>query len=97
MTCHVIFETTVKDGNLDGLRKWFTEKLPGTRGFAGNVSVEVVHNQDDPSKILFLEKWDSRQSFERYLAWRVETGAVDELGTMLDGEIDFRYYDALGV
>jgi quinol monooxygenase YgiN len=59
--------------------------------------LEVVRDHDDPSRIVFMEKWDARQDFERYLAWRNETGAVAELGEMLEGPIDFRFHDGLGV
>ncbi|EFF89133.1 MULTISPECIES: putative quinol monooxygenase [unclassified Streptomyces] len=97
MACHVIFEMTVKAGRFDDLRKWFLEKLPGTRDFEGNISVEVVRDQDDPTRIVFVEKWDARQDFERYLAWRTETGVVAELGELLEGGIDFRFHDGLGV
>ncbi|MFC9735075.1 putative quinol monooxygenase [Streptomyces roseolus] len=97
MTCHVIFKMTVQDGRFDDLRSWFVEQLPGTRAFEGNVSVEVVRDQDAPNTVVFMEKWDSRKNFEDYLAWRTETGVVAELADMLDGDIDFRYHDSLGV
>ncbi len=44
-----------------------------------------------------MEKWDTRKNFEDYLAWRVESGVVEELMQYLDGEIDFRYFDPIGV
>ncbi|MYV97797.1 antibiotic biosynthesis monooxygenase family protein [Streptomyces sp. SID3343] len=97
MACHVIFELTAKEGRLDDLRKWFVDRLPATRSFEGNISVEVVRDQDVPTKVVFMEKWSARENFERYLAWRTETGVVQELVEMIEGEIDFRFYDVLGV
>ncbi|MGC4251244.1 MAG: antibiotic biosynthesis monooxygenase family protein [Sphingobium sp.] len=97
MTCQVVFEMTVKEGCFDQVRAWFIDKLPGTRAFRGNVSVEVVREQDDPDKLIFMEKWDRRADFEAYLAWRVEQGVVAELMEYLDDEIRFRYFDPIGV
>jgi quinol monooxygenase YgiN len=97
MTCQAILEITVKDGCYDELRKWLIKILPETRGFDGNVNVEFVRNQDDPSKLLMMEKWETREHYERYLAWRVEVGTIDELSTMIDGELQVRYFDFIGL
>ncbi|MCD0447907.1 antibiotic biosynthesis monooxygenase [Actinocorallia sp. API 0066] len=97
MTCQVVFELHVKKEHVDNVRQWFVDKLPGTRAFRGNVSVEVVREQDDPTKFVFMEKWNERKDFEDYLAWRVEEGTVAELAEMLEGDIDFRYFEPLGV
>lgn len=97
MTCQVIFEMTVKDGRFDELRQWFIDKLPATRAFEGNVSVEVVRDQNEPARVVFMEKWNTRENFEAYLAWREETGVVAELLDVIEGEIDFRFHDPIGV
>ncbi|GEM29579.1 antibiotic biosynthesis monooxygenase [Nocardia neocaledoniensis NBRC 108232] len=97
MAIQVTIDMAAKEGRFDDLREWFVKNLPGTRSFAGNISVEVARNQDEPARILFVEKWDSRADFEAYLAWRDESGVIAELLEMLDGEITFRYHDFLGV
>lgn len=97
MTCHVILELTVKEGCYDSLRKWFVDSMPSTRDFDGYVSAEFVRNQDDLTKLLIMERWETRQHHERYLAWRVESGTLEELGAMIDGEPQIRYFDPIGV
>ncbi|TQM32595.1 quinol monooxygenase YgiN [Nocardia bhagyanarayanae] len=97
MAIQVTIDMAAKEGRFDDLREWFVKNLPGTRGFPGNISVEVARNQDEPARILFVEKWDKRSDFEAYLAWRDESGVIAELVEMLDGEIIFRYHDFLGV
>lgn len=97
MAIQVTIDMSAKEGRFDELREWFIKNLPGTRSFPGNISVEVARNQDDPARILFVEKWDKRADFEAYLAWRDEGGVIAELLEMLDGEITFRYHDFLGV
>ncbi|MFF0494001.1 putative quinol monooxygenase [Nocardia sp. NPDC004068] len=97
MAIQVSIDMTAKEGSYDDLRNWFLEHIPGTRGFEGNITVEIARNQDEPNRILFVEKWDSREHFENYLAWRDKTGVITELLEMLDGDITFRYHDFIGV
>lgn len=97
MTCQVILEITAKDGTYDDMRKFFIEILPDTRAFEGCVSVDFVRNQDNPNQLLIMEKWNTRQDYERYFAWRGETGVLDKLGSMIDGEPQLRFFDAVGV
>jgi len=44
---------------------------------------------------VFVERWDSTAQYERYLAWRTETGVLDQLVSMLDGEPSIRYFEAV--
>ncbi|MEV6217323.1 antibiotic biosynthesis monooxygenase [Nocardia sp. NPDC051833] len=97
MAIQVTIDMSAKPGRYDDLRKWFVEHLAGTRSFAGNITVEVARNQDEPDRILFVEKWDTRANFEAYLAWREESGVIAELVEMLEGDITFRYHDFIGV
>lgn len=97
MAIQVTIDMVVKEGRFDDLRDWFIAHLPGTRGFAGNISVEVARNTDEPNAVLFVEKWETREAFEKYLAWRDETGVIADLVEMLDGEIVFRHHDFIGV
>ncbi|MFG2442761.1 putative quinol monooxygenase [Nocardia fluminea] len=97
MAIQVTIDMAAKADRFDDLREWFVKNLPGTRSFAGNISVEVARNQDEPARILFVEKWDTRANFEAYLAWRDESGVIAELLEMLDGDITFCYHDFLGV
>jgi quinol monooxygenase YgiN len=97
MTCQAVLEITVKDDKYDQLREWLVKILPDTRGFKGNVSVEFARNQDEPKDVVILEKWDTREAYEAYLAWRSETGILTELGEFIDGELKVRYFDPMGV
>lgn len=97
MTVQAVLEITAKPEKFDELRQWLVKILPDTRGFEGNVSVEFGQNQDDKSDLVILEKWDSRQAYEAYLAWRAETGILEELGEFIEGELKVRYFDPMGV
>lgn len=97
MAVQVTIDMAVKDGRYEEVRAWFIDHIAGTRDYDGNISVEIARNQDEPQRILFVEKWDSRADFESYLRWRDESGAIGELVGMLDGDIAFRYHDFIGV
>lgn len=97
MACQVVIELKAKPQRADALRDWMQDKLPGTRGFNGCIGVLPTRNQDDPDLIVLLEQWESRQHFEKYLEWRVETGVVKELGGLLGANPQFRYFDYLRV
>ncbi len=47
--------------------------------------------------MVFVEDWDSRQQYEKYLAWRVERGDIEKLMGWLGGEPSIRYYENVGV
>jgi quinol monooxygenase YgiN len=57
----------------------------------------VTRNQDDPTNFIFVEQWDSRQHYERYFAWRQETGVLDQLAGMIRGQASFRFFDYVGL
>jgi quinol monooxygenase YgiN len=42
---------------------------------------------------VFYERWDSRQHYEKYLAWRTETGVADQLVAMLAAPPSIRYFE----
>ncbi len=47
--------------------------------------------------MVFVEDWDSREQYEKYLAWRTERGDLEKLMGWLSGEPSIRYYGNVGV
>ena len=97
MTCQVILEVKVKQECMEKFQSWMREILPDTRGYDGCISLSVTQNQDDTSAIAIIEQWDTRQHYEKYLQWRTETGALDALTELIDGEPSFRFFNYLGI
>jgi quinol monooxygenase YgiN len=50
-------------------------------------------NQEDPTNVVFAEKWESRDKYETYFAWRQQTGVLDRLVPMLRAEPSVRFLD----
>jgi len=55
--------------------------------------VVVKQQQDNPTVMVLIESWDSREHYEKYFAWRQESGALAALGEMLAGPPNLRYFD----
>ena len=81
-----------------GLESEFIEELniilKETRSYEGCHAVYFVQNQDDPSNLEFFSKWDSKQHYDNYLQWRIDSGVMEEVANKyLDGEPLWRYFD----
>ena len=62
--------------------------LKETRSYEGCHAVYFIQNQDDPSNLEFCSKWDSKQHYEKYLQWRIESGVLEETAKKYaDGEL----------
>ena len=82
----------------NGLEAEFIEELniilKETRSYEGCHAVYFVQNQDDPSNLEFFSKWDSKQHYDNYLQWRIDSGVMEEVANKyLDGEPLWRYFD----
>ena len=81
-----------------GLESEFIEELnvllQETRAYEGCHAVYFVQNQDDPSNLEFCSKWDSRQHYENYLQWRIDSGILEDVSNRYgDGDPVWRYFD----
>lgn len=92
MSTLVILEATVKSGALPALNTLMRNILPDTRAYDGCQNIEI-YNDEESSKTVFIQHWDSRAQYEKYLVWRQETGLVAELGALFDSPPDIRFYE----
>jgi len=67
--------------------------LPDIRGFDGCLSAALHVNQDDAANLMFIERWASREHYEKYRAWRAERGDHAILASMLAGPLMVRAFD----
>jgi quinol monooxygenase YgiN len=52
---------------------------------------------DEPCTLVFYERWASRDHYQKYLAWRTETGAVNQLSAKLTAPPSIRYFEQVDV
>ena len=95
MTIKVTLELQSKPETINDVIAALQDILPDTRAYDGCSGVEVSVNQDDGLNILLIEQWASREHYERYLAWREETGALAALGEIVAQAPNIRYWDAV--
>jgi len=95
MRVTVLLEVVAKPACVDDLIGMFTENLKQTRVYDGCIDVYMTRSQEDPNEIVLVEEWETRQHYERYLAWRAETGVVDKLNGMAAAAVIVRYFDRL--
>ncbi|KPK30080.1 MAG: hypothetical protein AMJ66_09800 [Betaproteobacteria bacterium SG8_40] len=97
MAITVLLDLKAKPGSIENLKKLFVEVLPDTRRYEGCEGLDVKINQDDGDNLVIIERWQSRRHYEKYFAWRQETGLLDRLGPMLGAPPALRYLDDTGI
>ncbi len=97
MSVLVLLELNAKPGNLADITNFMRDEFPHTRGSDGCNGITVHSNQDDSNNVVIVEDWDSRQQYQKYLAWRTERGDMEKLMGWLSGEPSIRYFDNVGV
>ena len=83
MSFIVTMELSVKPERLQELKDAFKAILPDTRAYDGFEAVYVAQNVEDENSVVLMEHWASKEHFEKYIAWRTETGVVDQLMSMV--------------
>lgn len=97
MSVLVLVESKVKPEHAGDVVRFLRSIIHDTRGFDGCNGLTIHRNQDDPNTMVFVENWESRQQYEKYLAWRTERGDLEKLVGWIEGAPNIRYFDVLGV
>ena len=97
MACVVVLELHLKEECIDQLKSGFKEMLPDTRAYDGCIDIYATQDQDNPTTIIAIEKWETRQHYEKYLAWRTERGDFGNVIEMCTEPPNIRYFDPVDV
>jgi quinol monooxygenase YgiN len=79
----LIVELTVVPDQRDEFLEFVHDNLALSREYEGNIQFDVLVSDDRPDTVTFVERWESKEAFETYWAWREETGAVEGLVSYL--------------
>jgi len=93
MSAIVILEMHVKPGSVEEVKATLKSVLPDTRAYAGFQSIDIYEDQNNKDTLVFYEKWDTHKHYEKYLAWRTETGVLAQLGTKLTEPPNIRFFE----
>tara|TARA_R110002073_G_scaffold7124_3_gene41092 strand:+ start:188 stop:481 length:294 start_codon:yes stop_codon:yes gene_type:complete len=93
MSVTVLLMVTAKAECRDDLIAMFAQNFRQTRVYDGCIDVYMALSDASPNELLLVQQWETRPHYERYLAWRAETGVVDKLAAMADGEVSIRFFE----
>ena len=93
MSVKLIFDLQVKPEEVEGLIKTLKVILVDTRNYEGCIKVELYQNQDNANNLTLIQKWETRQNYETYFAWREEIGAIESLTAALAAPPNILYCD----
>ena len=48
---------------------------------------------DDENRVEALSMWDSKEAYEKYFQWRIDSGAFEEIGPFMVGDPVLRFLD----
>jgi quinol monooxygenase YgiN len=85
----------VKAEKVDDLKAYMKSILGDTRCFTGCEFIEVYQDRSDPTAWAFVERWDDKANYEKYLAWRGENGSLAQIVAMLDGNPAIKFFDKI--
>ena len=88
---------SIKPERVDEFKTYFKTLLPDTRAYDGCQLLEVYEDQDEPGNLFVIHRWDSKEHYQKYQAWRRETGVAEVLQTFLVGEPTSASCDKLNI
>jgi quinol monooxygenase YgiN len=93
MSVLTLVEVNVKPECVNEFKAYMVEIFPGTRAFKGCRGIQLQVNQDEPTNMIAVEEWETREDHQKYATWRAETGSVDRIMSMANGPLTIRYFD----
>jgi len=85
MTFAAVLELRLNPDALEQAPAVLHDVLEETRAFAGNLGVQVLVDDSDPSRWLVLEFWESAAHDAAYREFRAGPGALTDLAPLLAG------------
>jgi len=86
MSIGIIVEARLKEETLEEAKQFFIDNLPDTRNFDGNQGISMNLDEDDSTLMFLVEKWESKEHYEKYHHWREGNGSLDQIRSFLDGK-----------
>ena len=93
MAVMVLLTITTNESDVDSFKALMDEILPDTRAYKGCQEIVSYQNQDDGRNFVLVEQWDTRTDYEKYVAWRTETGTLARLVALCEGEPNIQLFD----
>jgi quinol monooxygenase YgiN len=92
MSISRIGEVQAKAGLTQGLRDFLISIMPMIKSSEGCESVQLYQSQDDPSKFMMIEVWDSVESHQASVK-NIPPEKLSEIRPLLAGSPSGSYYE----
>ena len=93
----IVFELHAAAARTQELIEFVGSLLPETRSYPGCIQIEMFNDQADPAQVVCIEKWESREAYDAYIAWRTETGIISGALALCDGPPVLRVLSATNI
>ena len=90
MSTLVIVDLKPKPSEYASMMEFIGAIIHDTRGFDGCLDISI-YSENEGEGVIFVEHWEGQSKYEKYLAWRTESGVIDKLATMLEAPPIFRF------
>jgi quinol monooxygenase YgiN len=95
MVCTVTAEFVCIDGVGGKLIELLSQMIPETLQKKGAISIDMCVDQDNPDRIVLIERWQNRANHEAYVAYRKKRGDIDTIMEMLVTPPKFIWLDLI--
>lgn len=93
MAAYIVLEINTAPERLEEMRAFLHDRMPEAMAFDGCLGVDLVENKEKPGNLLFFEKWESHGHYEKYFAFREQSGVLEAFSEMLTDEPSIRFFD----
>lgn len=91
MSIMVLVQAKINPEFTHEMKSYLAQILPDTRAYDGCHFIDLYFDTDKPNNMVLVEKWDSREHYQKYHAWRTQTGVIDKIRSMVDGSASIRF------
>lgn len=95
MSAVVIVDLPATSESRDDLVAMLTVALKDTRAFDRCRGASLCVDHEDATRVSIVERWRTLGHYLKYDAWRTETGFMEQLAPLLDGEPGERHLEEI--
>ena len=93
MAVIVNLQFSIQPGKRDQAVLFLDKILPDTRSYDGCQWLHSTTSIEDVNKWEFFSLWESKEKYDTYLQWRMDSGVMEESTEFLAGEPVWRFFN----
>ena len=92
MAVKILIKRKIKDRNMQAASRVLINHRSGAMKQPGYISSETLHNLDDPSQIVVVSMWHTREAWEVWKQSETRKANESEFKDYIIGEPEFEHY-----